>query len=67
VKEFRGLIVRAVLVTYAVWGSVLISDLLYCRVRSNSCDNQTAEIKGAAAAIPAVLLGWLADSPVRER
>lgn len=66
-KQFAPIVIRAVFVTYAVWATVLITDLAYCRVKGLSCDVQVAKIEGAANTIPAVLLGWLADSPIRGR
>lgn len=66
-KQFAPIVIRAVLVTYGVWAGVLVSDLVACRIRNQSCDIQIAEVKGAANTIPAVLLGWLADSPIRGR
>lgn len=66
-KQFAPIVIRAVFITYAVWATVLVSDLVACRMRNQNCDLQVAEIKGAANTIPAVLLGWLADSPIRAR
>lgn len=62
---FAGLIIRSVLVAYAIWGGVIVTDLFLClRFSQASCESQRAEVRGAAASIPATLLAWLADSPV---
>ena len=65
--QFANLIIRAVLVCYGVWGAVLVGDLAVCEFRRpGQCDTQRAAIGAAAAAIPATLLAWLADSPLYE-
>lgn len=65
---FAGLIIRSVLACYAVWGSVIVIDLAVCESkRPGQCESQRAELRGAAATIPATLLAWLADSPVNGR
>ena len=62
---FAGLVIRSVLVAYGVWGMVVIADLFLClRTAKQTCEPQRAELRGAAASIPATLLAWLADSPV---
>lgn len=62
---FAGIIIRAVLACYAVWGAVTITDLAACERRTpGRCEPQRAEVRGAATAIPATLLAWLADSPL---
>jgi hypothetical protein len=62
---YGALIIRAVLAVYAVWGAVVIIDLMLClRSPKPLCEPQRAEIRGAATAIPATLLAWLADSPI---
>lgn len=58
-------LIKAVLVCYAVWGVVVVGDLVICEYRTaGKCESQRIEIRGAATAIPATLLAWLADSPV---
>lgn len=65
--KFASTIIRAVLVCYGVWGAVLVVDLATCETRRpGRCDSQRSEIRGAATAIPATLLAWLADSPLNE-
>jgi hypothetical protein len=65
---FAGLVIRSVLVAYSVWGLVTITDLFLClRVAQQTCEPQRAEVRGAAASIPATLLAWLADSPIGGR
>lgn len=60
-----GLIIKAVLACYAMWGVVVIGDLGICESRRpGQCDAQRSEIRGAATTIPATLLAWLADSPI---
>jgi hypothetical protein len=62
---FAGLVIRSVLAGYAIWGAVVIADLFLCLSSSQPvCETQRAEVRGAAASIPATLLAWLADSPV---
>lgn len=62
---FAGLIIRSVLVCYAVWGSVVIVDLVTCETkRPGTCEPQRSELRGAATAIPGTLLAWLAESPI---
>jgi hypothetical protein len=62
---FAGIIIRSVLVCYGTWGVVAIGDLVGCEMRrAGQCEAQRSEIRGAATAIPATLLAWLADSPV---
>ena len=63
-NQFAPILLRAVLVCYAVWGGVVVFDLVQCeRTRPGNCEPQRAEIRGAAASIPATLLAWLAESP----
>jgi hypothetical protein len=65
---FAGLVIRSVLVAYAIWGGVTIADLFLClRTAKQTCEPQRAEVRGAAASIPATLLAWLADSPIGGR
>lgn len=62
---FAGIIIRAVLACYAVWGAVTITDLAACERRTpGRCEPQRAEVRSVATAIPATLLAWLADSPI---
>jgi hypothetical protein len=62
---YAAIIIRAVLATYGVWGCVVITDLFLClRSVNASCEPQRSELRGAATAIPATLLAWLADSPI---
>lgn len=64
---FARLVIRSVLVCYACWGAVVVTDLVVCESRNpGRCDAQRAEVKGAATAIPATLLAWLADSPLKS-
>lgn len=64
--HFANLIIRSVLTCYGVWGAVLVGDLAICEYRRpGQCDTQRAAIGGAATAIPATLLAWLADSPLQ--
>lgn len=64
-NPFAGLVIRSILVCYAVWGSVVVADLVNCEARRpGTCEPQRSEMRGAAAAIPATLLAWLAESPV---
>jgi hypothetical protein len=62
---FASLVIRSVLAVYAIWGAVVIIDLFLClRLPSAQCEPQRSELRGAATAIPATLLAWLADSPI---
>jgi hypothetical protein len=58
-----ALIIRSVLVCYAVWGAALLADLTHCLSTGRQCDAQRQELKGAATLVPATLLAWLAESP----
>ena len=65
-ENYSQLIIRSIIVFYSIWLSVLVLDLLACTLnKSNSCDEQRSELRGAATAIPATLLAWLADSPIK--
>lgn len=65
-NPFAKLIIRSVLVCYGVWGAVLVADLANCEVRRlGECEQQRAELRGAASAIPATLLAWLSESPMK--
>jgi len=62
---FAGTIIRAVLVCYATWGTVVIADLANCEVKKpGACEPQRSELRGVATSIPGTLLAWLADSPL---
>lgn len=62
---FATLIIKAVLVCYSAWGTVVVADLVNCELRRpGQCEPQRAELRGAATAIPGTLLAWLADSPL---
>jgi hypothetical protein len=66
-ENYSQLIIRSVIVFYSVWLSVLVFDLISCTFKnSNTCDQQRSELRGAATAIPATLLAWLADSPIKS-
>jgi hypothetical protein len=46
---------------------VLVVDLVSCSfTKNNDCKEQRSELRGAATAIPATLLAWLADSPIKS-
>jgi hypothetical protein len=63
--QFSSLVVRSVIGTYAIWGTVVVLDLANCEARRpGQCEPQRSELRGAATTIPATLLAWLADSPV---
>lgn len=65
---FAGLVIRSVLFCYAIWGSVVVYDLVLCEnKRSGQCEPQRSELRNVATSIPATLLAWLADSPVTGR
>lgn len=67
-QNYSQLIIRSVIVFYSIWLSVLVIDLVSCSTKSDeSCDEQRAELRGAATAIPATLLAWLADSPMQTK
>jgi hypothetical protein len=62
---YAAVVIRSVLAVYAVWGAVVVTDLFLClRLPSAQCEPQRSELRGAATAIPATLLAWLADSPI---
>lgn len=60
-----GLIIRAVLACYGIWVAALVVDLASCMAQRRDCTDQRAELRGAATAIPATLLAWLNESPLR--
>jgi hypothetical protein len=65
---FASVIIRAVLVTYAVWGAVAVIDLGVCEAkRPGQCEASRSELRGAATTIPGTLLAWLADSPLNGK
>lgn len=65
---FASVIIRAVLVTYAVWGAVAVIDLGVCETRRpGQCEASRSEIRSAATTIPGTLLAWLADSPLNGK
>lgn len=67
-ENYSRLIIRSVIVFYSVWLTVLVADLVTCSTKSqDSCDEQRAEVRGAATVIPATLLAWLTDSPMQNR
>lgn len=62
---FAGLVVKAVLVCYATWGVVIVSDLASCEARTpGKCESQRTVITTAASTIPATLFAWISDSPM---
>lgn len=62
---FAGLVIRSVLFVYAIWGSVVVYDLVLCEnKRAGQCEPQRSELRNVATTIPATLLAWLADSPM---
>lgn len=65
---FASLVIRSVLTCYAVWGTTLVVDLAVCETRSpGRCAAQRTELSGATKTIPATLLAWLADSPLKDK
>lgn len=67
-QNYSQLVIRSVIVFYGIWLSVLVIDLVSCSAKSvKACDEQRAELRGAATAIPATLLAWLADSPMQVK
>lgn len=65
-NAFAQLIIRSVLVCYGVWGGVIVADLASCEVRfPGKCESQRAELRGVAATVPATLLAWLSESPMK--
>lgn len=64
-EQFASIVVRSVITCYAVWGSVVVLDLVGCEARTpGRCEPQRSELRGAATTIPATLLAWLTDSPI---
>jgi len=62
---YAAMVIRSVLAVYAVWGAVVVTDLFLClRQPTAQSERQRSELRGAATAIPATLLAWLADSPI---
>lgn len=66
--KFVTVIIRTVIAFYACWFVVLIVDFGLCsRFKTSNCDAERSELRGAAMAIPATLLAWLAESPSQAK
>lgn len=62
---FANLVIKAVIVCFGIWGSVVVADLAGCEAKTpGKCEAQRSEVRNAATAIPSTLLAWLADSPL---
>jgi hypothetical protein len=62
----RSLIVRTVIAVFAWQLALVTGGVIACERRDpGQCDAAWAQAEGAAKGIPATLLAWLADSPLR--